>query len=120
METKLAFDPNKISEFRAIHDNIVVQDMNFQERLSSGGIVLLGDDRKSSGIRPRWGRVYAVGPEQEHITVGQYVMVAHGRWSRGVKIEDEDGQKTIRKIDPKDVLLVSDEPMTDESISDAV
>ena len=48
------------------------------------------------------------------------MLIAHGRWTRGVRIEDDNGEKTIRKIDTKDVLLVSDEPMMDESIGDAV
>jgi co-chaperonin GroES (HSP10) len=118
METKLAFDAHKIKSVRPLHDGIIVTDMGFEERISSGGIVIVGDDKKSSGIRPRWGRVYAVGPEQEDVTVGQYVLVAHGRWTRGINVEDQDGRKTIRRIDPKDILLVSDEPMEDETLSD--
>jgi hypothetical protein len=45
-------------------------------------------------------------------------MVSHGRWSRGIKIEDENGEVTIRKVDPKDILLVSDEPVQDATMSD--
>jgi hypothetical protein len=44
-------------------------------------------------------------------------MVAHGRWTRGVDIEDETGKHTIRRIDANDILLISDEPQTDESQS---
>jgi hypothetical protein len=47
-------------------------------------------------------------------------LVAHGRWTRGVKIEDDEGEKTIRKIDPNDILMVSDEPMIDDTMSDKV
>jgi hypothetical protein len=34
------------------------------------------------------------------VKVGQYIMIAHGRWSRGQAIEDEEGEKVIRKVDP--------------------
>jgi len=44
------------------------------------------------------------------------VLVKHGRWTRGTLIEDQEGEKTIRRIDPADILLVSDEPQQDESI----
>jgi hypothetical protein len=92
--------------------------MKFDERISNGGIVLVNDDMKNSGIRPRWGKIYALGPEVKGLEVGQYIMVSHGRWSRGIKIEDENGEVTIRKVDPKDILLVSDEPVQDATMSD--
>jgi hypothetical protein len=59
-----------------------------------------------------------LGPEVKGLEVGQYIMVSHGRWSRGIKIEDENGEVTIRKVDPKDILLVSDEPVQDATMSD--
>ena len=46
--------------------------------------------------------------------------MAHGRWTRGVEIEDQGGRRTIRKIDPKDVMLISDEPVQDDTMSTAV
>lgn len=111
---------NKISKLQVIGENILVADMNFKERFTSSGIVLLGDDGKTSGIRPRWGRVYAIGPNQTDVQLGQWVCVAHGRWTRGVEIEDDTGTVTIRKIDPKDILLVADERPNDDTLSDAV
>jgi hypothetical protein len=91
--------------------------MNFSERMI-GNIILVSDDGKSSGIRPRWAEVYAVGSEQTEIRVGQWVCVAHGRWTRGVKIEDENGSHTIRKVDNNDILMVSDVPVYDATMSD--
>lgn len=120
MDKKLAFQPHKIKALKPLHDSIIVSDMEFDERLSNGGIVLLNDDMKSSGIRPRWGKVYAVGPEQKEIKIGQYILISHGRWTRGVKIEDSEGEKTIRKVDNNDILLVSDEPVNDYTMSDKV
>jgi uncharacterized ubiquitin-like protein YukD len=120
MEKTLAFQAHKIKSFQPIKDSIIVADMVFDERISHGGIVLMNDDMKSAGIRPRWAKVYAVGPEQVDIKVGQYVLISHGRWTRGVKIEDSEGEKTIRKVDNNDILIVSDEPMSDHTIGDKV
>lgn len=117
---KPAFAPHKISNFKALHDWVIVQDMQFDERITTSGIVLLNDNGKGTGIRPRWGKVYAVGPEQTWVIPGQWICVAHGRWTRGVRIEDESGEKTLRKIDPKDILLVSDEQPDDDTMSEAI
>lgn len=120
METVKLFSSHKIKELKPLKNSVIVTDMVFNERLSSGGIVLINDDMKSSGIRPRWGKVYAVGPGQTDIKVGQYILVSHGRWTRGVKITDDFGEKTIRKVDTNDILLVSDEPVYDETMGDKV
>jgi co-chaperonin GroES (HSP10) len=122
MEAKNSFSPTKINKktFRVLGDAVVVTDMLFDERITSSGIVLLNDNGKGTGIRPRWGQVYAVGPEQKDVVPGQWVCVAHGRWTRGLEIEDETGPKTIRKIDPKDMLLISETRPNDDTMSDAI
>jgi co-chaperonin GroES (HSP10) len=120
MNTKAAFAPHRISKLQALHDNILVSDMDFTGRQLSSGIILMNDNGKSEGIRPRWGQVYEVGPEQRDVTPGQWICVAHGRWTRGLDIEDDQGKKTIRKIDPKDILLVADERPSDDTMSEAV
>lgn len=92
---------------RPLHNKVLVSDMNFGEQRSAGGIVVLGDDGKSEGIKPRWAKVFAVGPEhKEEYSVGDWVLVEHGRWSRGIEAEDSVGNKTtIRMIDVNCVLL---------------
>jgi hypothetical protein len=116
-----AFAPHKIAKLHALKDSVIVADMEFKGRQLSSGIILPSDNGKSAGIRPRWGQIYAVGPEQQDVDVGQWICVAHGRWTRGLEIEDAHGVKTIRRIDPQDILLVSDEhPGSDDTISDAV
>lgn len=115
------FGPLEVGTIRALHDWVLVSEMNFKERVTSSGIILHSDDGTTAGIRPRWGEIYAVGPEQRDVKVGQWVCVTHGRWTRGVKIKDATGEHTIRRIDPEDILLVSDEPPgTDDTMSDAV
>ena len=123
---KAAFEPHRITrnQLKALHNDVLVADMEFDTRITQSGLILPNDNGTSLGIRPRWGRVYAVGKDQTDVKVGQWICVAHGRWTRGLDIEDgEDTTKrTIRKIDPKDILLVSDreERPQDDTMSDAV
>lgn len=112
------YNPIKCKSLKPLQDTIIVSDMKFEERLSTGGIVLVNDDMKNSGIRPRWAKIYALGPDVKDLKVGQFIMVSHGRWTRGIKIEDENGQVVVRKVDFKDVLLVSDDPVHDATMSD--
>ena len=84
---------------------------------SKGGIILVDDDGSAEGIHPRWGKVYAVGNLQEDVTVGQWVLVSHGRWSRAFKRKRKEKgsagdigvELEVRMIDENDILLVSDE-----------
>lgn len=110
------YEPRKIKKFRALRDYVIVTDMNFKEKLSHGGIIIPHSDGKLEGVHARWARVYAIGPNQQDVRVGQYVCVKHGRWTRGVEIEDTEGECVIRRIDPADILLVSDTPMQDETV----
>ena len=115
------FGLNIDGEIRPLRNNIIVSDMSFEGRQLSSGIVLLGDDGKTDGIRPRWARVFAVGPEQQDIRVGQWVLVEHGRWSRGTKIFKQQQELTIRRVDPEAIIFVSDnEPENIHTLSTAV
>ena len=108
-------------KFRALRDDVIVEEMAFKERTLKSGLILLDDDAKGHGIRPRWGKVFAIGPEQKDVTKGQWIMVEHGRWTRGVKIQDGNEETVIRKVDNKDILLVSDDdPGIDETLADAI
>jgi co-chaperonin GroES (HSP10) len=119
--TKLAFEPHKISksQFKPLREHVIVKDMSFKERIV-GNIILPNDDGKSSGIRPRWAEVYAVGPEQTTIKSGDFVLVEHGRWTRGIEVEDEDGKHVLRRVDPNGLMMVSDHLPQDETLSDKV
>jgi co-chaperonin GroES (HSP10) len=119
--TKAAYAPHKVQSLRPLKDTVLVTDMVFKERKLNSGLILLNDNGTTAGIRPRWGRIYAVGPDQKDYSVGDWICVAHGRWTRGVEIEDAAGTViTIRKVDPKDILLISDEQPSDDTMSDAV
>lgn len=116
-----AYAPHKVNSLRPLKNTVLVADMIFRERKLNSGLILLNDNGTTAGIRPRWGRVYAVGSDQKDYAVGDWICVAHGRWTRGVEIEDAEGNTvTIRKVDPKDILLMSDKPQVDDTFSDAV
>ena len=120
--SKLAFEPHKFNkdQFKAISKHIIVADMEFKERISYGGIYIPNDDMKSEGIRPRWAKVYALGPEFEdgEIKVGKWICISHGRWTRGIDVEDETGKHTLRRVDNNDILIVSDESVNDFTLGD--
>ena len=112
---------NRISAISAIRDHVIVTDLSFAARKLSSGIQLLGDDGKSEGIRPRWARVYLVGPDQSEIKVGQWVFVEHGRWTRAFKLEIAGEHITVHRVDTKGIIGVQDEaPSEDDTISTAV
>lgn len=112
---------HKIKGIKALHDHVIVRDMNFGYRSLSSGIVLLGDDTKTDGIRPRWAKVYAVGPSQLDVKPGQWVLIEHGRWTRGAKVEIDGEEFIIRRADPNAIIFVSDEePSNDDNISTSV
>ncbi len=120
MENKFSYSPTEVKKIIPLRDTIIVSEMAFDERITRSGVILLNDDMKNSGIRPRWGKVFAIGPEQKDVKIGQYILISHGRWTRGIKIKDDAGEHVIRKVDNNDVLLVSDEPVVDLTMSDKV
>lgn len=120
--SKSAYAPHELTQtdIKALRDNVIVTDMTFDQRITSSGLILPSDNGTSLGIRPRWGQVYVAGPDQQDVKVGDWICVAHGRWTRGLEIEDNGVVRTIRRIDPKDILLVSQHPPQDDTMSDAV
>lgn len=101
-------------KIKPLGDKIIVSDMNFGTETSKGGIFLLSDDAKSSGIHPRWAKVFAIGPNQRDVKVGEWILLEHGRWSRGHKYKSENGQELeLRLADNNAILAVSDEKPAD-------
>jgi hypothetical protein len=123
-EKKLAFEPHRFTknQFKPIGAHIIVYDMSFDVRITTSGILLPNDDMKSAGIRPRWGMIYKIGVDNKDpdIYEGLWVCVSHGRWTRGIDIEDETGKVTLRRVDPKDIMMESDEIPDDLTFSEAI
>ncbi len=109
----MSYDPINIKNLRAIRNNVIVTGMDFSEQKTAGGIVLRSDDGQAHGIKPRWGQVYAVGPEQTDVKVGQWILVEHGRWTRKMKIDDGNGVKDIQRVEVESILAVADEKPND-------
>ena len=97
------------NDIKPLKKRVLVSDMHFGETKTKGGIILTDDDGSEGGIHPRWGKVYAIGDQQEDVQVGQWVMVSHGRWSRGFKVKKDGVELEVRMIDENDILLVSDD-----------
>jgi len=92
-------------KIRAIGNDVIVEGMNFGMRTTSGGIVLSSDDGKDSGIKPRWAKVHAVGPEQTDVSVGEWILIEHGRWTRSWRMSYNENTVELWKADPEKILL---------------
>ena len=101
----------KVSDFKPLKGKVFVTNLEHGERLSRGGIILRDDNLRDTGIRPRWGKVWAVGSDVEDIAIGEWVLIEHGRWTQKIHLEIKDELIDIWSIDyPNAVLLVSTEP----------
>lgn len=117
----MSITPIEIKGVTPLYDGVLVKNMNFSERTTSSGIVLMGDNAKLTGVRPRWAEVYAVGPEQKDVVPGQWICIAHGRWTRAVTVKTPDGEEFyVQRVDNDDILLVSDEKPSDETVVDGL
>jgi co-chaperonin GroES (HSP10) len=111
----MSYNPVK-GKIKPIRNNVFVTDMDFGQMTTSGGIIIQSDDGKSHGVKPRWGKVYSVGPEQEDVRVGQWILVEHGRWTRKIILDDGEGVKNIHRVDPECILVVSDDAPTADDV----
>jgi co-chaperonin GroES (HSP10) len=99
-----------------IKDGVIVTDMNFDEQKTASGIIIRSDDGKSEGVKPRWGKVWAIGKDQKDVKVGEWILVEHGRWTRSITVEDENGDEIIiRRVETKSILASADEKPNDIS-----
>jgi len=90
---------------RAINNRVLVSHMHFGEQTTKSGLIIKTDDGTTRGIYPRWGKVYDKGPRNEDdYKVGDWVLVEHGRWTRGVELNDI----TIRMVEAESILAYSE------------
>jgi len=92
-------------KLKPLHKGVLVKEMLFDEFKTAGGLIIPGDDGALRGIHPRWARVEAIGDEQEDVKAGDWILVAHGRWSRGFNLNGV----VHRTVDPDDILGISEE-----------
>jgi|TARA_B110000908_G_scaffold114293_1_gene134012 hypothetical protein len=95
---------------RAFGNNVLVTDMHFGEQVTESGIIIVDDDGTTRGIYPRWAKVYDKGPDnKDEFTVGDWILIPHGRWTRSVKVETLNGEVEIRKVELESILAMSKE-----------
>ena len=96
--------------FRPIKKNVFVSDLDSGPHISSGGIIIPDDNGIDRGIHPRWGRVWAIGPDVTDLEVGEWVLMEHGRWTLSIDLDLAEGLVRVWKIDwPEHVLVAASE-----------
>ena len=100
-------------KIRAIKDWVIITDMDFGDQVTSSGIIIQSDNAKAHGVKPRWGKVYKIGPDQKDVKEGQWILIEHGRWTRKMKINDGSGEKEIQRVDITGIMVVADEKPND-------
>jgi Chaperonin 10 Kd subunit. len=98
------------NDLRAIKNTVIVRDMEFGLQTTASGIILPSDDGIDRGIHPRWCQVYRVGKDIDFVKQGDWILVDHGRWSRGLNVDIANEKFMMRTVDPKDILGISDTP----------
>jgi co-chaperonin GroES (HSP10) len=96
-----------MTEIKAFGDKVlaIMVDNPSGFKKTKSGIILKDEDMTASAVRPRWFKIYSTGEKIDWVVEGQYVLVAHGRWSNGVKVNDD---LKIYLLDNEEMLMVSD------------
>ena len=98
-------------KFNPLRNKVLVHNMNFGEEKLDSGIILKSDNGTGTGVHPRWAQVWAIGPEQTDVKIGEWILMEHGRWTRAIPYEDEDGNEfDVFMVDLKGMLCASDKP----------
>ena len=54
-----------------------------------------------------------MGPDQKEVKVGEWILVEHGRWTRGVTVQEDGKEFVIRRVENISVMLRADEKPAD-------
>lgn len=80
-----------------------------EHRTESGIVISMNDNAKSSGIRPRWTKIWMVGEGVTDVKPGDWVLVEHGRWSFKISVKDDTGESIdFMQIDPNAIMVIND------------
>lgn len=96
-----------------LHDKVIVSDMDFGFEKTKTGIILTSDNGKTQGIHPRWAKVWAVGPKQQDVKVGDWICVEHGRWTRTIEYDVDGENVELRMVDTAAIMMTADEKPND-------
>tara|TARA_B100000035_G_scaffold10255_1_gene8696 strand:+ start:211 stop:534 length:324 start_codon:yes stop_codon:yes gene_type:complete len=100
-----------MAQLRPLGDRILLMNLDKGEKTTKGGVIVLDDSQMSAGergIRPRWAQIYAVGPRQESVKAGQWVLMEHARWTEAHKVEIDGVETEIWMGDPEGMLGTSE------------
>ena len=101
---------------KPLKDRVLAELMGLEQRVTASGIIIQGENGKDRGIRPRWAKVRLVGEGIDWCEPGQYVLVAHGRWSRQFECEHDGEKIKLVHLDNKECLIVTDELPDDDFV----
>jgi co-chaperonin GroES (HSP10) len=102
---------------RAIGNRVLVTDMHFGEQKTASGLIIKNDDGTTRGIYPRWAKVYSKGPKNnDPYSVGDWILIEHGRWTREVELETTEGEIKIRMAEAESILGYSNQKPDDIQI----
>jgi len=104
-----------------IRNRVIVSNMHFGEQVTRSGLILTDDNGGTRGIYPRWGKVHAKGPENDdEYQVGDWILVEHGRWTRGIDVDEGEGENTLRMVEAESIMGWSKEKPKDVSMAQEV
>jgi co-chaperonin GroES (HSP10) len=111
--------PKVKGTLKPIHNRVIVSDMHFGEQKTKNGLILRDDNGTSRGIYPRWGKVHAKGPENnDDYEVGDWILIEHGRWTRGIDVDDGNNTTNLRMVEAESIIGFSKEKPDDVMIGD--
>lgn len=103
------FDWSVDADLKPLPGKVLVHSMEYGDTRTAGGLIISNDDGKERGIRPRFCTVYKVGADIKDVKPGDRVLVAHGRWTRGVKIKTPEGEPlVVRMVENSSIMLVQE------------
>lgn len=95
---------------KAVSNRVLVSDMHFGEQKTAAGLIIKSDDGETRGIYPRWAKVYTKGPKNnDPYEKGQWILIEHGRWTRSMNVETDEGELELRMVEAESILAYSDE-----------
>jgi co-chaperonin GroES (HSP10) len=68
-----------------------------EDEKTKSGIILTNKNTDENSQKPRWGKVFAVGPDVKDVKEGDYILIAPLRWTLGFKFDNIELSKTIEK-----------------------
>ena len=104
-----------------IKNRVIVKNMHFGEQITKAGLIITDDNGSTRGIYPRWWKVHAKGPDNtDSYEVGDWILVEHGRWTRGIDVDEGNGERTLRMVEAESIMGWSKEQPEGISIGEEV